>query len=105
MFIVGIDLGTTHCAVAKTDPSQGALAKVLDFPLPQLVRAGEVVARPLLPSCVYLPGSHELPEGSLVLPWGVAEHAVGELARWQGAKVPSRLISSAKSWLCHPGVD
>jgi molecular chaperone DnaK (HSP70) len=30
---------------------------------------------------------------------------VGELARSHGAKVPTRLVSSAKSWLCHPGVD
>ncbi|MSP62754.1 MAG: molecular chaperone DnaK [Myxococcales bacterium] len=30
---------------------------------------------------------------------------VGELARIQGALVPGRLITSAKSWLCHPSVD
>src|SRR4030095_1472671 len=29
----------------------------------------------------------------------------GEYARWQGARVPSRLITSAKSWLSHGGVD
>ena len=30
---------------------------------------------------------------------------VGELARTQGTNVPGRLVSSAKSWLCHPRVD
>jgi hypothetical protein len=30
---------------------------------------------------------------------------VGEFARIQGALVPSRLVSSAKSWLCHNRVD
>ncbi|HET7506705.1 MAG TPA: Hsp70 family protein, partial [Kofleriaceae bacterium] len=30
---------------------------------------------------------------------------VGELARSQGARMASRMIASAKSWLCHPGVD
>ncbi len=30
---------------------------------------------------------------------------VGELARSQGVRQPSRMIASAKSWLCHPGVD
>jgi molecular chaperone DnaK (HSP70) len=30
---------------------------------------------------------------------------VGELARSRGAQTPIRLVSSAKSWLCHPGVD
>jgi hypothetical protein len=29
----------------------------------------------------------------------------GEFARWQGARVPGRLVASAKSWLCHSGVD
>jgi hypothetical protein len=40
------------------------------------------------------------------LPWDAsATYAVGEFARNHGAKVPGRLVSSAKSWLCHPGVD
>ena len=42
MHIVGIDLGTTHCAVASVDPSKGPTAPVEDFPVPQLVRQGEV---------------------------------------------------------------
>ena len=32
-------------------------------------------------------------------------HAVGFFARDHGALVPGRLIASAKSWLCHSGVD
>ncbi|QDE70281.1 Hsp70 family protein [Myxococcus xanthus] len=107
MRIVGIDLGTTHCAVASVDPSRGAGAPVEDFALPQLVRQGEVAPRALLPSTVYVPAGHELAEGSLTLPWGDdgGPWVVGELARWQGARVPGRLVASAKSWLCHPGVD
>ncbi|WP_164012997.1 Hsp70 family protein [Pyxidicoccus trucidator] len=107
MRIVGIDLGTTHCAVASVDPTKGAGAPVEDFPIPQLVRQGEVAPRALLPSTVYVPAGHELAAGSLELPWGDDGSAwvVGELARWQGARVPGRLIASAKSWLCHPGVD
>ena len=46
----------------------------------------------------------ELAAGALALPW--PEHprdcAVGELARARGAKSALRLVSSAKSWLCHP---
>ncbi|MCB1831752.1 MAG: Hsp70 family protein, partial [Gammaproteobacteria bacterium] len=30
---------------------------------------------------------------------------VGELARDRGAQTPIRLVSSAKSWLCHGGID
>jgi hypothetical protein len=42
----------------------------------------------------------------MALPWDPSRHyAVGEMAREQGALVPGRLVSSAKSWLCHGGVD
>ena len=30
---------------------------------------------------------------------------MGEFARNRGAATPIRLVASAKSWLCHPGVD
>jgi hypothetical protein len=42
---------------------------VVDFPVVQLVRPGEVAARPLLPSVLYLPFAGEFPEASLALPW------------------------------------
>ena len=32
-------------------------------------------------------------------------HVVGAYARDQGTRVPGRMIHSAKSWLCHSGVD
>ncbi|HZA50678.1 MAG TPA: Hsp70 family protein [Myxococcaceae bacterium] len=105
MFIVGIDLGTTHSAMAYLEVSRGASAPIVDVPVPQLMRPGEVSARSLLPSCVYVPASGELPEGALRLPWGEEDRPVGELARWQGSRVPGRVVASAKSWLCHPGVD
>jgi len=105
-YIVGIDLGTTNCALAFANPGQGAEAPVVDFAVPQLCRAGEVAALPLLPSCLYVAGDHELPPGSLQLPWGESPRLiVGAFARWQGARVPGRLVASAKSWLCHAGVD
>jgi molecular chaperone DnaK (HSP70) len=105
-YIIGIDLGTTNCAVAFADPALGVDAPVIDFPIPQLQRPGEVEAEPLLPSCLYIPGEHELPPGSTALPWGESPKLVaGAFARWQGARVPGRLVASAKSWLCHAGVD
>jgi molecular chaperone DnaK (HSP70) len=104
-FVVGIDLGTSNCAVAFTEPALGARAQVRDFPVPQLVRPGEVSPRPLFPSAVYLPFEGEFPAGATALPWGTPEHVAGELARWQGGRVPGRVITSAKSWLIHAGVD
>lgn len=104
--IVGIDLGTSNCAVAFADPSQGAGAPVIDFAIAQLVQPGQVAPRPLLPSTLYVPGEHELAPGATGLPWGDSPGMVaGEFARWQGARVPGRLVASAKSWLCHSGVD
>ncbi len=102
--IVGIDLGTTNCAVAFAHPDGSG--RLEDFAVPQLVQAGEVAARATLPSFLYLPGAHELPAGATALPWDAGRtFLVGELARAQGALVPGRLVASAKSWLCHPGVD
>ena len=68
--IIGIDLGTTNCAVAFVDPSLGADSAVVDFPIPQLQRPGEVAALPLLPSSLYVAREYELPPGSTLLPWG-----------------------------------
>ena len=104
-FIVGVDLGTTNSAVAyvdATDPER----RMHPLPVPQLVAEATVAERATLPSFLYLGGEHDVAPGALALPWDPARtYAVGEFARLQGARVPGRLISSAKSWLCHGGVD
>ena len=104
---VGIDLGTTHCVLARGNPDAGLGEQPVEiFELAQLQAAGEVVRSPLLPSFLYLPGEHELPDGAADLPWGASEYGVvGELARRRGTEVPDRIVHSAKSWLCHDGVD
>ena len=105
-YIIGIDLGTTNCAVAFASPASGADSSATDFAIPQLRDTGEVAALALLPSCLYAASEHELPVGSTQLPWGESPRWIaGAFARRQGARVPGRLIVSAKSWLCHEGVD
>src|SRR4051812_34120772 len=107
-FVVGIDLGTTNSALAYVDTGAGEAADVRPslLPVPQLVQPAAVEKRPLLPSFLYLPNPGELPAGSLKLPWDASrDYAVGEFARNQGSLVPTRLVASAKSWLCHSGVD
>ncbi|MCU0935463.1 MAG: Hsp70 family protein [Gammaproteobacteria bacterium] len=107
-FAVGIDLGTTHCALSFVDlaAGEGEHAAEAVLPVPQLTAPGTVEARPLLPSFLYLPHPEEIPAGDLVLPWaGERTFVVGELARDRGAQTPIRLVASAKSWLCHPAVD
>ncbi|MCB1907138.1 MAG: Hsp70 family protein [Rhodocyclaceae bacterium] len=107
-FAIGIDLGTTHCALSYVDiaTSDGEQAVQHGQSIPQLTGPGAVEDLDLLPSFLYLPHAEEFPSGELGLPWrGDNDCAIGELARSRGAHTPIRLVSSAKSWLCHPGVD
>ena len=104
-FIIGIDLGTTNSslavAAAEADPPA-----VEQFAIPQLVNPGEVREQTLLPSSLYQPGEADFPPGALALPWdGASSFVTGELARKRGVEAPRRLVVSAKSWLCHAGVD
>lgn len=108
-YLVGIDLGTTNSALAYVDlkhaPRSGK-PEIQTFQVPQLVNVGEMGRRPLLPSFLYIPGPHDLPAGAVALPWNPAPtEIVGEFARNHGSRIPGRLATSAKSWLCHSGVD
>ena len=102
--VIGIDLGTTHTRARRAPRSASRAAPApRSSPIPQLVAAGTVEARPLLPSFLYL--AHES-EGPQALPWDAERRfAVGEHARARGVDAPARLVSSAKSWLSHAGVD
>jgi hypothetical protein len=107
-YAIGIDLGTTHSAVSYFNLEEGKPRGPAQsmLPIPQLTAPGTVEARTLLPSFLYLPSGQEFPQGSLGLPWNPGTSSIaGEFARTHGAKVPTRLVSSAKSWLSHPGVD
>jgi len=100
---VGIDLGTTNCALAFCDLSDGSGDVV---PVPQLTAPGVVEERLLLPSFIYVAKEGEFPDGALSVPWDKKISCVaGEFARSHGAKVPTRLVGSAKSWLSHGSVD
>jgi hypothetical protein len=103
-FAVGIDLGTTHCALAAAplEPLEGERAPEIAG-IPQLVARGQLEARPLLPSFLYFAHASEGPQP---LPWDPQRRTVvGHYARARGVDAPSRLVASAKSWLSHPTVD
>ena len=107
-YSIGIDLGTTHCALSYVDfsASDGEKTPQEILPVTQLTAPATIDNLPLLPSFLYLPHPSELAPFDLGLPWtGERDFAVGEMARSRGAGTPIRLVSSAKSWLCHPGVD
>jgi molecular chaperone DnaK (HSP70) len=106
-FSVGIDLGTTNSVVACVDLQAEQDTPVLKvLPIAQLTQPGVVENRNQLPSFLYQPHEAEVSAQELVLPWGnSATSLVGAIARHLGSKTPLRLVSSAKSWLCHGGVD
>jgi len=115
-YSIGIDLGTTHCvlsyldlAATAEDPSKEAEISVLA--IPQLSQPGVIEEKQQLPSFIYRAHEAELSQGELALPWsaepGTVSEAIisGTIARHLGSKTPIRLVSSAKSWLCHSGID
>lgn len=109
-YIVGIDLGTTNCAVSYLDLRQDEAASqkkdIRIFTVPQLVGAGEIRRENVLPSFLYIPGPYDISEEAVIHPYKTGEdHFAGTFARDHGSKVPARLVSSAKSWLCHHKAD
>jgi molecular chaperone DnaK (HSP70) len=108
-YMIGIDLGTTNSVVAFIDRHAGKnheAREIQVFQVPQLVAEGELRTLPTLPSFLYFPNEHDLSAGGMRLPWEEQPESVaGVLAREQGALVPGRQVSSAKSWLCHNAVD
>lgn len=95
-YIIGIDLGTTHCSVAYVDTNQAynPSLSVQQFRIPQRVAGDGIEAAAILPSFCYLLDEPEKTTGR--------SYTVGLFAQQEGAKVPTRLVASAKSWLCNP---
>ena len=108
-YVVGVDLGTTNSAVCCVDTLERPW-RVETFLIDQLTAPATVERLESLPSFHYEPLAAEGDGQALRLPWGgpggkSTHHVVGALARERGAEVPGRLVTSAKSWLSHSGVD
>lgn len=77
--------------------------------IPQLETAETQTTAPLLPSFLYYPTPAEMDAGlsekGFRLDAGIEAVIAGRFARQQAATLPGRVIHSAKSWLCHGGVD
>ncbi len=109
-YIIGIDLGTTNSAVSFIDLENELTEKkkknIRVFNVPQLVGAGEIGKHPVLPSFLYIPGDYDISQDTLIQHFKTEEKRfAGVFARDHGSKVPGRLVSSAKSWLCHDKAD
>src|SRR5438309_3977695 len=104
-FSLGIDLGTTNCAIALTD-LEADKTEVLE--VTQILGPNRIGERPTFPSALYIPHRDEFPENAFPLPWEneTADGSViGHFAREHGTLVPDRLVTSAKSWLSNAHVD
>ncbi len=103
-FSLGIDLGTSNCAMALGDLDADRPEIV---PIPQILAANQLGEKPTLGSALYLPHPEEFRSGSFALPWDDSgePRIVGQFARDHGALVPDRLVTSAKSWLSNPHID
>lgn len=112
-FVVGIDLGTTNSSISyvNLERVEGSRPVIRKFPVHQLTGPGEFAALPALPSFLYIPGEYDIAGQDMAAPWTIDQRSrddrnfVGAFARDHGAKVPARLVSSAKSWLCNKQVD
>jgi hypothetical protein len=103
-FSLGIDLGTSNCAMALTDleTDQTELLRIA-----QILSANQSGEKPTLASTLYLPHPEEFAAGSFPLPWydNGMPGIIGQFARDHGGLVPDRMVTSAKSWLSNPHVD
>lgn len=108
-FVVGIDLGTTNCVLAWVDTlDESRTIHVMD--VPQWVDVDVIQRQKTLPSfALQIDDALSQKPVDADDAWDQAgcEHGirVGEFARRAGGSRPGRLISSAKSWLSHEGVD
>ena len=76
------------------------------FKIPQIVAPGELEDLELFPSFCFFFDKKLNKEEMMNPAWNSkSPYTVGSYARDYGATVPNRFISSAKSWLCHSGVE
>lgn len=92
-YLIGIDLGTTHSSLSYAPLASSEVIQTL--PIPQMGEDGSSIESPILPSFLYFPREEENLESPLI----------GAYAQKRGEETPGRVVSSAKSWLCHEGID
>jgi molecular chaperone DnaK (HSP70) len=102
-FSIGIDLGTTNCAMAF-QALEGTNRSSEAFLIPQWESVTGFSEMNPLPSFLYLPTDQEMAQmtgqGATPGAW-----VPGRFARKKAVESPGRVVHSAKSWLCHHAVD
>ena len=101
-FSIGIDLGTTNCALAFVLLDGETKSEILA--IPQWQTLSGMTEDLALPSFLYLPEE----AAAVQIKRGAAsneEWVIGRLARTKSAESAGRVVHSAKSWLCHHTSD
>ncbi|WP_309396902.1 hsp70 family protein [Cerasicoccus maritimus] len=110
-YTIGIDLGTSNCALAYVD-AEAPSPRTHLLEAPQYEALGKWREDAVLPSFCYfltddeareLHGKDAQGEGNIA-DWS-RSRVVGLWAREMASLAPERVAYSAKSWLCHRGVD
>ncbi len=102
-YIVGIDLGTSSCALSYVD-------RYAQDPEPQTLAITQwhsqgLVDSPTLPSFCYIAKNKEREQFQLPFASSAPSYIVGALAQDRMLTHTDLVVHSAKSWLCHGGVD
>src|SRR6201984_762108 len=100
-FSIGIDLGTTNCALAFVLLGSEARSEI--FGIPQWDTSSTIMESRALPSFLYFP---DAVTATQIQPTASGEVWVrGRLPPKKAAESPGRVVHSAKSWLCHHTSD
>ena len=100
-YSIGIDLGTSNCALSYVRHTREmAQSKILH--IPQWETEERSAYKEILPSFAFMPAAFI---DTAPVPEWKKNYIVGILGREQALEAPQRVIHSAKSWLCHQGID
>ncbi|MEZ4743167.1 MAG: Hsp70 family protein [Bdellovibrionota bacterium] len=113
-YIVGIDLGTTNCALSYYDtlnPNDG----IKKLEILQWENENQVIKKDTLPSFCYIPPKSDIKKNRFSIESIEQQNSeeekesnvlvAGSIARQFAATNSDRVIHSAKSWLCHGKVN
>jgi len=104
-FAIGLDLGTTNCVLAAVDLQDKArFPEIHDIPIVQKLDENLKGESKRLPSFLFALTQRQMETMELDA-CDPENWLVGEAAVELGRRIPGRLVTSAKSWLCHQRLD
>jgi molecular chaperone DnaK (HSP70) len=101
-YVIGIDLGTTNCCLSwSKEAGEMEDPSISPFAFKQYSSSGDLKESFSLPSFIFFPPDQEekiYPETDGL------DCIIGELAQVKSQELPSKVVSSAKSWLGQKGL-